>query len=247
MSEYWLFVFPCLLPFLYSNQTKSSWKFLGVLLSLIFLIMDYTFTLKITVLLSWLLIYVNDNKFIIKKLFRNKLFRLTFFLSPILIVLYAIKDTSLFFLTNDDGIINHFLFKFYADRGALWFYTLNMVFESNFFYVPAGRDIIIEGNTLYGTNNFGVGAHNIYLEMARQIGSFATILLTIIMSIPIFKLFKFTNNKNYLGKLGLVFIGVYFVFGLTGNSLVYDGVGFLFWLIIGQLYNSSLTNKQKQH
>ena len=37
----------------------------------------------------------------------------------------------------------------------------------------------------------------------------------LISSWTIFKLFKFSNNKNYLGKLGLVFIGVYFVFGLT--------------------------------
>lgn len=72
--------------------------------------------------------------------------------------------------------------------------------------------------------------------MARQLGLFVTMLLTVIMSITILKIIKFTNKKNHLGKLGLVFAGVYLVFGLTGNSLVYDGVGFFYWLICSSIY-----------
>lgn len=235
MTNHWFFIFPCLLPFLYSSHTNKMWKFLSVLVSLMLLIMNYSFTLKITVLLSWLLIYINDNKFLFKKLYNYKFSKIIFFVSPFLIIFYAIKDTSLFSLTNDDGLVNYFQFKFFADRGALWFYTTNLILSSDFWVVPAGRDILVSGST-YGDVLWGAGAHNIYLEMARQLGLFVTILLTVIMSFTIIKIIKFTNKKNNLGKLGLVFAGVYLVFGMTGNSLIYDGVGFFFWLICGLIY-----------
>ncbi len=236
MADHWFFIFPCLLPFLYNSQKSKTWKFLAVLVSLMLLIMDYSFTIKITVALCWILIYINDNKFLFRQMYNYKLSKIIVFMLPVLIIFYAVRDTSLFSLSNEDGIINNFLFKFFVDRGALWFYTIEMVFNSNFWVVPAGRDIVLLQSSLYENMNWGMGAHNIYLEMARQLGFFVTILLTIIMSVPIIKTFKFTHKKNYIGKLGLVLVGVYLVFGLSGNSLVYDGVGFFYWLIIGLLF-----------
>lgn len=235
MTNHWFFIFPCLLPFLYTSQTNKMWKFLSVLVSLMLLILNYSFTVKITVALSWILIYINNNKFLFKKLYNYKFSKIVFFVSPVLIVFYAINDTSLFSLSNDDGVVNYFLFKFFADRGALWFFTTNLILSSDFWVVPAGRDILLSGS-VYGDVLWGAGAHNIYLEMARQLGLFVTMLLTVIMSITILKIIKFTNKKNHLGKLGLVFAGVYLVFGLTGNSLVYDGVGFFYWLICSSIY-----------
>ena len=235
MSEHWFFIFLCLIPFLYNTQTNKMWKFLSVLVSLMLLIMNYSFTVKITVALCWILIYINNNKFLFKRLFNYKFSKTVFFVSPLLMIFYAINDTSLFSLSNDDGFLNQILYKIFADRGALWFFTINLILSSDFWVVPAGRDILLSG-ALYGDVLWGAGAHNIYLEMARQLGLFVTMLLTVIMSINIIKIIKFTNKKNHLGKLGLVLAGVYLVYGVTGNSLVYDGVGFFYWLIIGSLY-----------
>ena len=244
LSDHWFFIFPCLLPFLYKSQTNKIWKFLSVLVSLMFLLMNYSFTVKITVALCWILIYINNNKFLFKNLYKYKFSKIVIFAFPLLLVFYGVRDISLFTLTKDGGIINNFLYKFFVDRGLLWFNTINMIISSNFWVVPAGRDILLSGSSVYGNMSWGMGAHNIYLEIARQLGVFVTILLTVIMSIPIFKTFKFTGNKNYIGMLGLVLVGVYLVFGLTGNSLVYDGVGFFFWLIIGLLYkiNENITS-----
>lgn len=235
MTNHWFFIFPCLLPFLYSSQKNNIWKFLSVLVSFMLLIMDYSFTVKIIVVLSWILIYINDNKFLFKKIYNYKFSKIVFFSLPVIIVFYAINDISLFSLSNDDGVIGHFLFKFFADRGALWFFTINLIINSDFWVVPAGRDIVLSGS-VYGDVLWGAGAHNIFLEMARQLGLFVTILITFLISISILKTIKFSNKNNYLAKIGLMLAGVYLVFGLTGNSLVYDGVGFFYWLIIGIIY-----------
>jgi hypothetical protein len=54
------------------------------------------------------------------------------------------------------------------------------------------------------------------------------------------KTLLFQNKLLMNASIG--FIAVYMVFGLTGNSLIYDGVGFLFWLIFSQLIKSSKLN-----
>ena len=79
MTNHWFFIFPCLLPFLYHSHTNKMWKFLSVLVSLMLLIMNYSFTVKIIVLISWLLIYINDNKFLFKKLYNSQQFYLVYF------------------------------------------------------------------------------------------------------------------------------------------------------------------------
>jgi O-antigen ligase len=138
-----------------------------------------------------------------------------------------------------------FTYKLFEDRLPLWTFSLNFILNSDFFLVPAARDIIVSDYGQIGEQGWGAGAHNIYLEMARQLGVFAALLITFIIGSVIFKSIYMIKHNVRLLKFILSLITIYLVWGLTGNALVYDGIGFLYWLIIGQIFqNGIVDNKQ---
>ena len=76
----------------------------------IFLITDYSFIIKFTVIISWIILYINDNRFIFKKIYTIG-YKISFFFSNF-DCLYIIKDTSLFMISDNEGLINTFYLSY---------------------------------------------------------------------------------------------------------------------------------------
>jgi len=245
LNGHWLFVsltFPAVILF---SDEKRFWKFLSLLMICIIFIFGNTFTLKFILIFSILLVWFHKEK----KSKTGDIFRLR--INPLLLLVYLFFPIYIVFLTVSQKIMpiaqaigsDRFLSKLFDDRGTIWLFTFNLIRKSNFFFVPAGRDIIIYDYGKIGEMEWEAGAHNIFLEIARQNGTFVFLILFFLIAVffrEINKTLLFQNKL--LLNLSIGFIAVYMVFGLTGNSLVYDGVGFLFWLIFSQLIKSSKLN-----
>jgi len=250
MNAHWVFVsiaFPAIILF---SKERIFWKILSVLMIAIVLLSNSSFTSIIIPLLAMLLIWFYSVKQRYSKQYN------AFKIKSTPLLLYLFFPIYIVFLTVSQKLMtfaqiigsDRFLSKLFDDRGSIWIFTIALIQKSNFFIVPAGRDILTLDYGKKGYSEWGAGAHNIFLEIVRQDGLLVFIILFIILSSVFWKLhshFEFNNNisKNIL----LAFIAVYMVFGLTGNSLVYDGVGFLFWLIFSQIIKISITNKSYEN
>lgn len=242
LNEHWLFIsvaFPAII--LFSNE-KKIWKFLSVLMICVLMFLGSTFTIKLILIVSILITGFHkvkrDKHSGFYQLRINPTLLLGYLLFPIYIVFLTISQT-LMPIVNVYGS-ERFISKLFEDRGLLWVFTLNLIRNSNFFVVPAARDISVINYHVSGSKNWEAGAHNIYLEIARQNGFFVFLILFLIVSLFLWNLQKtlyFENRLLMNTCLGLM--AVYLVYGLTGNSLVYDGVGFLFWLIFGQVIKNA--------
>jgi len=245
LNGLWKFVFFAFPTYLVFSNENKGWKILGFISLIIILFFDFTFTLKITALFSFfLLLYYKKEK--LRNLFLNfRKLKYLAFLFPILIVIFLVYSNLFIKISDYNLFSDKFVIKLLDDRVPIWTYSLDLVLNSNFFLVPAARDITVYNYTTLGEDSWGHGAHNIYLEMARQLGLFATLLITYIIAYILFKsIYKIKGNLN-LSKFLLSLFAVYVVWSLTGNALVYDGTGFLFWLIIGQIYQSGTFYKKQ--
>lgn len=237
MNSHWVFVTAAFPPFIYYASKNLIWKVAAIICALIFVIYGGTFTIRGTTIICWLLIMLLENMKTIVAFLRLKLFRITLFLLPLGIAYYVVQTISGIHISNKNTLTDQFIFKVFEDRGDIWKQTIDFIGKSDFFIVPAGRDILLNGYGIIGDIKWGAGAHNIYLEMARQLGVFSALLLSIIIFWYLFHIIGQLFKVDIISKFILVILSVYIVYGLSGNSLIYDGVGFLFWLIVGQIYN----------
>ena len=99
LREHWLFVFPGLLPFLFTSVKEVKWKLVALFLSLVFIYFDYSFTLKISILLAWSVITLLRNKGVVSMILKSRLVRLFIFILPFSLVFYAVQKKALFTLT----------------------------------------------------------------------------------------------------------------------------------------------------
>ena len=234
LNNHWIFIaviFPVILFF--SNE-NYFWKSFSLVMLILFFLLELTFTIKLTLYLIFTLVIL----FIFKRgaLNINK-FKSSIILSLPLLLVFFVIGQQLLPILNLIGS-EKFTNKLLDDRGGIWIYTLSLITESNFFLVPSGRDIPtfnFLGND--GYIDWGAGAHNIYLEMARQLGVFSSIILFIIIGFFFMDVPKFfrTTKDIFLKITSLGFISVYIIYGFTGNSLIFDGVGFLFWFMFSQI------------
>lgn len=246
LNAHWLFVtvaFPAII--LFSDENRF-WKFLSLSVIGIIAFLGSTFTLKFILIFSILLVWFHKIK---GSSNINGIFRLR--INPVLLIAYLFFPIYIVILTVSQKIMpiaqaigsDRFLSKLFDDRGTLWLFSLDLIQKSNFFIVPAGRDIITYDYGIIGEKEWGAGAHNIFLEIARQNGTFVFLIIFFLIAVFFREMNKTLLFQNKLLKNASIgFIAVYMVFGLTGNSLIYDGVGFLFWLIFSQLIKSSKLN-----
>lgn len=250
MTEHWLFVslvFPVVI--LFSNE-GIFWKSLSFLMIAMVLTsaVATTFTMKLIPLIAILLLWF----YRVKR--RDPKGNYKFKMKRIPLILTLFFPMYVVFLTISQKVMpvaqtfasERFLSKLFDDRGLIWTYTIALILKSNVFIVTAGRDIPTFDYWIKGRMDWGAGAHNIFLEIVRQDGLFVFILLFTILIAVFWKLqsrLKFIDNtvKNIL----IGFIAVYMVYGLTNNPLVYDGIGFLFWLIFSQIIIMSKTNESQ--
>lgn len=242
LNEHWIFVAVAFPPFLIFSKEKMGLKIFASFFALVILLLGSTFTMKLTLLFSFVLLLLYNRKSLSNFLLKTRVRRFILFLFPVLFTIYIVYRIvpGVEYKQTFEG---RFYSKLYEDRGGIWKNTIELIKKSDFFVVPAARDIIVTDYRIKGESEWGAGAHNIYLEMARQLGLFVTIILTIIMGYIMLGAIRKLKGDIFLSKFILALFAVYLVFGLTGNSLIYDGVGFLFWLIVGQLYQVSRLNK----
>ena len=237
LSGHWIFVLAGFIPFLFL-MIRISWVLFTSLSTLILLLSGSSFTIQLTILVSFLLLLFSKYNFL--SLRKNIFTSLFIGLIPLLITITTLNIKSDNYSRDSSGnYIEKLGFKFFDDRKPLWDATFEQIVSTNFWIAPAGRPTPIDGYW-NKEDEWTAGAHNIFLEIPRQIGNFGGL---IILGILIYHISKIgLNNFNYASKyLYISFISVFVVYGLVGNSLVYDGVGFLYWLLIGQFYHLKST------
>lgn len=231
LNEHWLFVVAGLLPYVFIRSKSTLIKGLTLVSSLIILVMDYTFTFKGILIVSIILYFFIDLK-LFHSIFKSGITKLSVLLFPLILTLIIIYSDQFLGYTGKSEFKRQLSEKINSDRKILWQASYAQICSSFPLVVAGGRPIPV--NNFQGRDKWDPGAHNIYLEISRQLGLLAFVILLVSFLNILYNLWIKTEEKNDLILLtGLV--SVFLVFGFTGNSLIYDGVGFLFWLIIGQL------------
>lgn len=232
LNEHWIFIIVGLLPFLYFYSRSAISRAAVLIMSFIILFLDFTFTLRGTLLLS-VVFFVLINKKAFLHLFNKKIYKLAILVLPILLTIFVLASDSEASLPYNEGLQGRFISKLENDRKPLWQAGISQIFNSSLFIVPGGRPIPINDYHVLGESEWHPGAHNIYIEAARQLGLFSAFALIILMTIYLLKIWQKINSQYELIYFSGL-LSVYLIFSYTGNSLIYDGVGFLYWLMIGQ-------------
>jgi hypothetical protein len=230
LTEHWLFVVSGLLPFIFLYSHRIFVKLLVIISSIILLVMDFTFTFKGIVVLSIFFYILIEWKLFIS-IFKLRIIKYFILIIPILLTLMIVFSDQ-FLEYNGDGKFKRELSeKINSDRKILWQASFAQISTSFPLIVAGGRPIPVQN--FQGHNTWDPGAHNIYLEISRQLGvlTFFIVLFSVLnVMMNVWSVIE--GKKELILFSGL--LSVYLVFGFTGNSIIYDGVGFLFWFVVGQ-------------
>jgi O-antigen ligase len=155
---------------------------------------------------------------------------------PIVLTVFVLRlpPADRFDLTSIQGYAE---FKLLGDRKPVWDASWDAIMASPAI-MPAGSVMSVYFAFLGRTLDWPEGSHNIFLEIGRQIGLVGMVSLTAIMCTMLYRTGRRARDIDEL-VLFYCFLAIYTVFGITGNSLVYDGVGAFYWLLVGQLYQTS--------
>lgn len=246
INGHWIFVIFGLLPFIIIN-TKEKWlKVISIfgIISIIYTGIGTTLTLLFTFLLSFTLnFFTRKNSVSIHLLKKLKTFII---LMPIVITYYVVSLSSNYMKYDFTTLQGYIQFKLLGDRKPIWDASIIQILEQNIFLPMAGSSLEVYFDYINTWKTWHEGSHNIFLEIGRQSGIIAMILFTFLMSSVLYNSFKhLQSNKDF--SLFVSFLSIYLMFGLSGQSLVYDGVGFMFWLILTQLYRSRFINESNSY
>lgn len=236
MSGHWYFVTLGLVPLLFFYDNSIIWKLLSLVPGIYFIVDGSTpFTTSSIYFISFLALLIQHFKNSKRPIyFFSKISTFTIWLTPVFVVLIVISG-NFFGVLNSIGS-ERFLNKLLQDRGVLWIYTIDLIAKSNLFIVPAARNIPITDYGIIGDSDWGPGAHNISLEIIRQNGFFVFVILFLI--IGFYFVWKLSNKRidKYLLSVIICFFIIYSINGQVGQAIIYDGQGFFFWLILGQIF-----------
>jgi hypothetical protein len=233
MNAHWLFITYGFLPYLWFRY-KSI--FAKVLVFMCFGRLLIGVEASITIV-GTLLVSIAFGLLIRLKILGNKSLRyfgLLLVLLPILITIYVLSlpvDKIGYSLESLWGYIE---FKLIGDRKPIWDASYLQIISQNFFIAPAGSSLEVYFDYIMQWRDWPEGSHNIFLEIGRQISAFAMITFTCLIVNTLFKAFRNLSNEVD-SRIILCFAAVYLAFGLSGQHIVYDGVGFMFWLLVSQL------------
>lgn len=157
---------------------------------------------------------------------------------PILLTVFVLRlpeDDARFDVSSVQGYAK---FKLLGDRKPIWDASFGQMVNSSAFVVPAGTilDVYVpyRGQSL----EWFAGSHNIFLETGRQVGLVGMVLLSAVMVVMLYRTGRSARTDDDR-VLFYCLLSIYIVFGITGNDLVYDGVGAMYWLLVGQLYQTA--------
>jgi hypothetical protein len=240
INAHWLFIIVGFIPYFWIRIKPKILVLLPLLFSFNLLFnLSSTITILGTLFLSilfFVLIYFNKY---IKKFFTKKIIILIIIISPLFLTIFTLSysSNSNYDLTNFSGYAK---FKLIGDRKPIWDATFSQITQNSFIIRPAGTSLIVYFDYLGRYEEWPEGSHNIFLETGRQISFLGMILTIVIIFTLFFKTSLLINSKAEV-VIYYCFMSVYLVFGLTGNSLIYDGVGTFFWLLFGQYYQNIKT------
>lgn len=255
MRGHWIFISYALIPLIiFSKEFTIRWK-LFALFACFFSLFNYGYTFTQLAILSSasVLLFMARNQYILhhhlpSSFFSAKYLETFLHLMPILSIVFTLIF-SVFFVVVEGNVLAS---KIAQDRGLIWIGTLNLILDSNPFIVPAGRDIEIYG--FFGSDiiSWQYGAHNIILEIARQLGLFSLTICILLYLLGLKRLFSYSSaesfgsNNIFYNRTFLCFLSVFAFYGATGNSLLVDGVGTIFWLIFFHSFIYRYNSKSDQ-
>lgn len=174
-------------------------------------------------------------------LLRRKGIMIAWLALPIVLTVFVLQlpASDQFDLTTLKGYAE---FKLLGDRKPIWDASLYQIVHASPIVVPAGRVMDVYFGFLGHSVEWFQGSHNIFLLMGQQIGALGMILLSAIIVVMLYKTGQHMRTTEEL-VLFYCFLAIYIVFGITGNSLVFDGVGAMYWLLIGQLYQTAVATR----
>jgi hypothetical protein len=227
VNGHWMFVVYGFIPFIFIYIRPRILIFLILFLSLnLFYNLENTITILSLAFFSFLIIIFN--KFNLKLFFSKPSFYLLISLPLIsTIIVLLLKSDGIYDFETLSGFAR---FKLLGDRKPIWDSSWNFIQSSNFFYSLPGSVLEVYFDFRNEIVDWPEGSHNIILELSRNISIFAALFFFITITINFIRVHKRITSKINLIIL-FCFLNVFIFYGLTGNSLVYDGVGFLFWLM----------------
>lgn len=243
MSGHWYFVTLGLAAFVFFNNKSVLWKMIAILPIIIFLVeSEVPFTTSFILYISFLVLFLNRYQ-LFANIIKSRFILINLWLLPLTFCLFLLLDSSIGILGSIGS--QRFFDKLFEDRGILWIYTIDLVLNSNPFVVPAARDIPTFNYDFVGYSEWGAGAHNIALEIIRQIGFLSFFFLFVIIGVFFVTKIPKIKGENYFVSLLLCLIVIYVINGTVGQAIIYDGQGFLFWFILGQLIKLCLDDGPK--
>lgn len=244
LSAHWVFIVFGFIPYFWHRIKPKIFSLVPLVFSFnIFYNLNNTITILGILFVSILSYCIINWSKIMRKLLLNRKFILLIITIPIVITIFtlSLKKSGVYDTSTIKGYAE---FKLLGDRKPIWDASWDDIWSSPFFIKPAGGKLIVYFDFLNEWQEWTPGSHNIFLEIGRQISAFSMISFIIIILVSLYRLGKYIESKNDL-IVFYCFLSVYLVFGLTGQSLIYNGVGALFWLLLGQFYQVLFYNDQK--
>jgi hypothetical protein len=127
----------------------------------------------------------------------------------------------------------YFNFKLIGDRKPIWDASLNQILSAHFLIPHAGSSLEVYFDYIKSWVLWEEGSHNIFLEIGRQVSGLAMVFFIIVIPVIVLKQLRSAESRQEM-IIVLSFTSIYITFGISGQSIVYDGVGFLYWLMISQ-------------
>lgn len=242
MNGHWLFITFGFLPCFWIRFKSFPAKVI-FFLCLAKAVMDLGTTVTIASMILLSLIFMVLAKVRVLNQENLKYLSPLFIFLPVLITIYVIllpTDKMGYDLTSVLGYVE---FKLIGDRKPIWDASFSLIKNQNFFIAPSGSLLEVYFDFLDKWFEWPEGSHNIFLEIGRQISGFGMFFFSFLIFKTLFSAYKTLSNKIEC-YIVLSFTSIYLAFGLSGQSIVYDGVGFMFWLLIAQFSKLNLNKNE---
>jgi hypothetical protein len=205
---------------------------LFVLLCSIFIAVNTTYTLFATHMLSLALSFLIVYR---RKVFSPVSYRLACFLclfSIFFLLHFAVSYHDIGYSIQSPFISGAFD-KLALDRAPVWKGAYELITNSAQLISPSSRS--------YGISHTGfqrewsVGAHNVFLEIFRQIGWLGGLMISLLIIYFLFGLFKFLSYPHMVSQklICISLISIFFTYGFTGHYLITGGVGIIYGALGG--------------
>jgi hypothetical protein len=230
VTGHWIFIMIGFIPYAWVNLKSKFYKLL-ILFTLTKVVIDFQTTVTVAaIFLVALIFYI----FYFLKLINSKntvFITRVLVIAPLLITAYVIYlpiDENGYNMTTIEG---YTYFKLFGDRKPIWDASFGVITNHNFFIAPAGSRLDVYFDYIKKWKEWEEGSHNIFLEIGRQISFMGMLVLSILV---VRELMSFSKNLKENKDFHFIFsvFSIYTTFGLSGQSIIYDGVGFMFWLLI---------------